>query len=147
MNSPVQWVGGKRWHAPLVQQMWSGQRLVELFCGGCSVSFALEPKHAVLNDMNPHLINFFAWLKYDGFALWSDMTRDALRYTTSRKEFNAIRGSRSAREAQLFFYLNAHCYNGLWRVNSKGEFNVPMRPSRHVACWPSRAYGHHEQGD
>src|SRR2546421_12018514 len=63
---PLKWAGGKRWQIPHLRQYWEREhhrRLVEPFCGGLAVALGLMPKRALLNDANPHLINFYAWLK------------------------------------------------------------------------------------
>jgi DNA adenine methylase len=62
----LKWAGGKRWQIPELEQFWKGNsnlRLVEPFCGGLAVGLGLMPARALLNDINPHLINFYHWLK------------------------------------------------------------------------------------
>src|SRR4029450_11356276 len=63
---PLKWAGGKRWQLPHLAPFWrqaSGARLVEPFCGGLAVTLGLMPKRALLNDVNPHLINFYRHLQ------------------------------------------------------------------------------------
>jgi DNA adenine methylase len=63
---PLKWAGGKRWQVPHLRPMWephSRRRLVEPFCGGLAVTLGLLPERALLNDANPHLINFYRWLQ------------------------------------------------------------------------------------
>ena len=63
---PLKWAGGKRWQVPHLLEYWEPQkhrRLVEPFTGGLAVTLGLNPKQALLNDINPHLINFYNWLK------------------------------------------------------------------------------------
>ena len=62
----LKWAGGKRWQLPYLEPYWNahkGSRLVESFCGGLAVALGLQPKKALLNDINPHLVNFYRWLK------------------------------------------------------------------------------------
>src|SRR5262249_40879827 len=63
MNPPLKWVGGKRWHVPAIKKMFeevpNNGRLVELFCGSCAITLGVRPPRALLNDANPHLMNFW----------------------------------------------------------------------------------------
>src|SRR6202008_2998320 len=66
VTPPLKWAGGKRWQIPHLQRYWeheSHRRLVEPFCGGLAVTLGLQPHRALLNDINPHLINFYRQLK------------------------------------------------------------------------------------
>lgn len=128
---PLKWAGGKRWQVPHLRPLWepyARQRLVEPFCGGLAVSLGLMPKRAVLNDANPHLINFYRWLQR-GLQVSLVMENDERRYYKHRDRFNALLMSGSgdsAEAAALFYYLNRTGYNGLCRFNSSGGFNVPF---------------------
>lgn len=131
LTSPLKWAGGKRWLVPYILHSWNQQsdrRLVEPFCGGLSVSIGLLPKKALLNDANPHLINFYLWLKY-GLDITTDMKNSSKTYYAYREEFNHLITTgheKSKKAAELFFYLNKTCFNGLCRFNSQGKFNVPF---------------------
>jgi DNA adenine methylase len=131
--SPIKWAGGKRWLAPRVAAMFhesGARRLVEPFCGAASVSLYARPKHAWLGDVNYQLINFW-WHVKNGHPL-EDVGGNVLEdYENARREFNA-RTSPPERAASLFYYLNKTCFNGLYRVNSVGEFNVPFGKHRTV---------------
>lgn len=128
---PLKWAGGKRWQLPHLLPLWSGQsdrRLVEPFCGGLAVTLGLMPKRALLNDINPHLINFYDWLKR-GLSIDLPMQNASGDFYASRERFNHLLESghtqgRSA--AALFYYLNRTGYNGLCRFNGRGQFNVPF---------------------
>ena len=128
---PLKWAGGKRWQLPHLEQFWTGnqhRRLVEPFCGGLAVVLGLAPKHALLNDINPHLVNFYRWLKR-GLVPRLDMRNRESAFYENRDRFNALiaAGQSDTREAaELFYYLNRTCYNGLCRFNSEGRFNVPF---------------------
>ena len=128
---PLKWAGGKRWLVPHLRPLWerySNRRLVEPLCGGLAVTLGLLPQRALLNDINPHLINFYRWLKA-GLEIVLPMRNDETTFYTHRARFNAlIRDGKatSCEAAELFYYLNRTCFNGLCRFNSKGEFNVPF---------------------
>jgi len=66
LQPPLKWAGGKRWLVPHLRQLWrpfSAERFVEPFAGAAGISLGLAPTRALLNDNNPHVINFFNWLK------------------------------------------------------------------------------------
>jgi DNA adenine methylase len=131
LRPPLKWPGGKRWLVPELAQIWSDhshRRLVEPFCGGLAVALGLWPKKALLNDINPHLINFLTWLR-DGLYVDVAMANDRELYYANRARFNELitSGRAQTREAAgLFYYLNRTGYNGLCRFNKKGLFNVPF---------------------
>ena len=131
LRPPLKWAGGKRWQAPDIRRLWephARRRLVEPFCGGLAIALALEPSRALLNDANPHLINFYRWLQR-GLRIDIAMeNREALFYIY-RERFNALLATgqeRSREAAGLFYYLNRTGFNGLCRFNRAGQFNVPF---------------------
>src|SRR6267154_252756 len=66
LRPPLKWAGGKRWQLPHLRSLWqlhSQRRLVEPFAGGLAVTLGLRPTSALLNDINPHVINFYRHLK------------------------------------------------------------------------------------
>ena len=88
----------------------------------------LVPDRALINDINPHAINFYSWLK-KGLSIVPAMRNDEATFYAQRDRFNQLirEGTYDSMEAaSLFYYLNRTCYNGLCRFNSKGEFNVPF---------------------
>jgi DNA adenine methylase len=132
VKAPLVWAGAKAWHAPMVAPLWvaAGRpRIVEPFAGGLSVSLALEAPRVLANDANPHLINFYEQLRG---PRWLGITHGRSRYFELRALFNATVAHDSryqdSTRAELFYYLNRHAFNGLWRVNRRGQFNVPPRP-------------------
>jgi DNA adenine methylase len=128
---PLKWAGGKRWLVPYIEPLWrehQSRRYVELFCGGLAVALGLRPRRAVLNDLNPHLINFYAQLRR-GLSMEIETRYDERLFYVHRARFNELiknRRAKSAEAAQLFYYLNRTCFNGLCRFNRRGEFNVPF---------------------
>src|SRR5215471_733335 len=131
LSPPLKWAGGKRWQLPHVKQYWDREnhrRLVEPFCGGLAVALGLMPQRALLNDINPHLINFYSWLQR-GLRISIEMDYDEALFYRHRARFNEVlrQGkSRKKEAASLFYYLNRTAYNGLCRFNRRGEFNVPF---------------------
>jgi DNA adenine methylase len=128
---PLKWAGGKRWQIPHLRPLWDKhreKRLVEPFCGGLAVALSLTPSRALLNDVNPHVINFYRWLKR-GLTIDIEMKNHATTYYANRVRFNELLAAGradSAEAAALFYYLNRTGYNGLCRFNQQGEFNVPF---------------------
>jgi DNA adenine methylase len=107
---------------------------VEPFCGGLAVTLGLLPARALLNDANPHLINFYRWLQ-KGLAADLKMENNERLFYRHRTRFNQLvaEGQEDTAEgAALFYYLNRTGFNGLCRFNSKGEFNVPFGRYAHI---------------
>jgi DNA adenine methylase len=131
LQPPLKWAGGKRWLVPFFQNHLSGtscQRLVEPFCGGLAVALGLNPEQALLNDVNPHVINFYTHLQ-KGLVTKKNFKNDETDYYATRERFNALiaSGKHLTKEAALcFYYLNKTGYNGLCRFNQSGLFNVPF---------------------
>ena len=146
---PLKWAGGKRWQVPRLQAVWAahaGRRLVEPFCGGLAVALGLSPERALLNDANPHLVNFYRWLKR-GLVVDLPMANERATFYRYRTRFNDLLASGQARtqeSACLFYYLNRTGYNGLCRFNRRGQFNVPfgryatVRYARDFSAYRSR---------
>lgn len=131
VRPPLKWAGGKRWQVPVLEPLWEkhrNTRLVEPFCGGLAVATGLVPGRALLNDVNPHVINLYHWLK-EGFTIDFEMANNEANYYKARTRFNELLSTghgNTAEAAGLFYYLNRSGYNGLCRFNSKGGFNVPF---------------------
>jgi DNA adenine methylase len=131
LRPPLKWAGGKRWQVPHLiplRKAHARRRLVEPFCGGLAVTLGLASERALLNDANPHLINFYRWLAR-GLVIDVPMENDESAFYAHRDQFNGLLrgGQGETREAAgLFYYLNRTGYNGLCRFNSRGEFNVPF---------------------
>ena len=131
----MKFVGGKRRLLPdlYVRLPLDAERrlYVEPFVGGGSLFFALKPNRAVLGDLNSALIQTYQEIRYQPEDLI-----DVLRglepvhslelYTLIRKLYNRRLDFPSPLVAAWFIYLNKTCFNGLYRENSKGEFNVPI---------------------
>jgi DNA adenine methylase len=137
LRPPLKWAGGKRWLVPHLKEIWkkhSSRRLVEPLCGGLAVTLGLLPERALLNDINPHLINFFRQIQ-SGLFIDLPMENDQEFYYAHRNRFNALPGKGKADTAEaagLFYYLNRTGYNGLCRFNQKDEFNVPFGSYKNI---------------
>jgi DNA adenine methylase len=135
---PLKWAGGKRWLVPVLDPLWQShrhRRFVEPFCGGLAATLGLMPERALLNDRNPHLINFYRWLQR-GLVVDLPLENDAALFYAHRMRFNALLKTgqgESLEAAALFYFLNRASYNGLCRFNSRDEFNVPFGRYRSIA--------------
>jgi DNA adenine methylase len=101
---------------------------VEPFCGSASLFFSARPRSAYLSDLNDQLIASLKWMQDDPTELHRAFTSipvSAADYYRIRNEYNQSQESSLDRSA-MFVYLNRYCFNGLWRTNRKGHFNVPF---------------------
>lgn len=131
----VKWAGGKKQLLPvLVERMPSAyNRYYEPFIGGGALLLCIQPKNAVINDVNRQLINVYRQLKRDPMGVVERLKQldgvecDKDHYIEMRARFNRkIQSDELDIEcAALMIWINKHCFNGLYRVNSKGLFNVP----------------------
>src|SRR5262245_30218265 len=128
MKSPIRWAGSKTQLLPSLRKFWGSeyQRYIEPFAGSASLFFDIKPANALLGDLNWELISALQALKRDAELVLQcllRLPRGRRSYYRIRKQDPAILSpaERSAR----FFYLNRFCFNGLYRTNLKGQFNVP----------------------
>ena len=124
----LKWAGGKRWlvqrHANLIPAAY--KRYMEPFLGSAAVFFHLKPERSVLSDTNGELINAYQAIKDD----WVRVHRHLLAHHRNHNKgyYYLIRDSTPRNDytrAARFIYLNRTCWNGLYRVNLDGQFNVP----------------------
>ena len=121
---PLRWAGSKR---KLLSELARAVPLefstyIEPFAGSACLFFHLQPKRAILGDINPELIGFYrATRKHPHEVLRSAIRR---RRTAARVRYIAERDATS--RASLFLFLKHFCFNGIFRTNSKGNFNVPF---------------------
>ena len=138
----VKWAGGKRQLIPQIRERMPEQfnNYYEPFVGGGAVIFELLPENAVINDINRALINAYQMICEHPQAflleinrLDTEMWEDGKAYYYSlREHYNdkLMKGEFDVELAALFVFINKHCFNGLYRVNGKGLFNVPYNNSR-----------------
>ena len=129
----IKWVGGKtQLLSELISRIPSAfQTYHEPFIGGGAFFFALSPRNAVLSDINEELINCYRVVQSD-----VDMLIEVLREHKYNSDYfyeirnvdrcESYRDWSVVQRAARFIYLNKSCFNGLYRVNSKGQFNVPF---------------------
>ncbi len=129
----VKWVGGKRQLLPIIiKRIPAYTKFYEPFAGGCAVLFELQPKNAVINDSNAELINVYQVIKNNVEELIKHLKRhkNAPEYYYQIRELDrdqkVYSGLSSIEKASRLLYLNKTCFNGLFRVNSAGEFNSPF---------------------
>lgn len=129
----VKWVGGKRQLMfELIKNMpKSYNRYFEPFIGGGALFFELQPEQAYISDMNEELINLYSVVRNNVYELIKDLSK----HEVSKEYFLEIRNiDRTEQYTELsdverasrFIYLNRTCFNGMYRVNSQGQFNVPF---------------------
>lgn len=133
----VKWAGGKRQLLGEILERIprTYDNYIEPFLGGGAVLFALQPKRALINDINASLIHTYKIIASDPQQFINKIKELDSRIVEGGKEYyyliRDLYNSKLMREefdlelAALFVFLNKHCFNGLYRVNAKGLFNVP----------------------
>ncbi len=130
----VKWVGGKRQLLKTIREHIPKKidHYCEPFVGGGAVVFDLQPKKAIINDLNSELMNVYSVIKNDVDELILDLKQHKneadyfyrLReLDRDKKKYNTLS---DIEKASRIIYLNKTCYNGLFRVNNAGEFNTPF---------------------
>lgn len=141
----VKWAGGKRQLLTQIKERMPEKynNYFEPFVGGGAVTFSLLPANALINDINKALINayrqicntpesFLKAIKKLDDEMWEDGKE---YYYFLREHYNVklMKMEFDVELAALFVFINKHCFNGLYRVNGKGLFNVPYNNSRRVS--------------
>ena len=149
----LKWAGGKKQLLPEIKKRYptdlgdedSFRKYCEPFVGGGAVLFSILSKYkfeeVLINDINSELVNTYTQIRDNVSTLISKLEEieseylplpkqnRSLFYSDKRKRFNELKQDNNqnhVERASLFIFLNRTCFNGLFRVNSKGEFNVPM---------------------
>lgn len=134
MKSLLRWAGSKRQLLGNLKEYWdaaNAQRYVEPFAGSAALFFEIEPKHAVLNDVNTELISFYRGIKRSAasvYELASSLKVDEETYYAVRRNYASE--TDPIRRSASFYYLNRYCFNGIYRTNAAGQFNVPFAKDR-----------------
>jgi DNA adenine methylase len=130
VKSVIRWAGSKRKILPALKEAFirsgASGRYIEPFAGSAAFFFELLPRKAVLSDTNPELISAWRRLKRDPYGLHEELSK----LPVDEKSYYAIRSregvlAKSLSDDARFFYLNRLCFNGIYRTNKKGAFNVP----------------------
>jgi DNA adenine methylase len=135
----IKWAGGKRQLLSRLEarlpDRWG--TYYEPFIGGGALLARLASQNqltgAVIGDLNPELVNFYSVVKNKPQKLLDAFSNEKFRnnetsFNLLKEEFNSLIGTRknAVERAALLVYLNKHSFNGLWRVNRKGKYNVPF---------------------
>lgn len=141
----VKWAGGKRQLLAQIKARMPEKynNYFEPFVGGGAVTFELLPENALINDINKALINAYKQICHQPEAfleevkkLDAEMWEDGKEYYYFiRKHYNdkLMKAEYDVEMAALLVFINKHCFNGLYRVNGKGFFNVPYNNSRQAS--------------
>jgi DNA adenine methylase len=128
ITSFIRWAGGKSWLVPYVQELigcLEYRNYHEPFMGGASIFFAIDTHEiSYLSDVNPELVNAFCAIRDNPKRVISYLTG----YKLSEESYYGIRSSTPSgkyQKAARFLYLNTYSFNGLYRVNRQGKYNVP----------------------
>ncbi len=124
----IKWPGGKRQLLGSLNKYVPEKfnKYIEPFFGGGAVFFDLSPHEAIINDINGELMNFYNVLRNNPKGLIDSVSK----YKVSENDYYRIRSYdvnklSEIQRASRFMYLNKNCFNGLYRVNKEGNFNVP----------------------
>ncbi len=122
------WAGSKRKVLPVLAEYWSTKfkRYVEPFAGSAALFFKLQPKRALLGDINSTLIEAYAVIRDQP----DNVYRSVMRIVQSENNYYRVRDRNTStmsdfQRAVRFVYLNRNCFNGIFRTNTDGKFNVP----------------------
>ncbi|GIN41185.1 DNA adenine methylase [Heyndrickxia oleronia] len=129
------WAGGKRWlinnHSELLPRDFN--LYIEPFLGSGAVFFYLNPKKAILSDTNSDLIDTYIALQTNWQRVFKHLkTHQRLHSKEYYYKIRNLKPRKLETRAARFLYLNRTCFNGIYRVNKKGEFNVPIGSKQNV---------------
>ena len=129
----IRWAGSKRSVLQRLHDMIPSEfdRYVEPFCGSACLFFRIDVNSAILSDLNPELINAYRMIRRDVDGVVDSLSR----MSESKVEYYRLRGLNPAMlsdfdRATRFLYLNHFCFNGIYRTNKMGLFNVPFSEDR-----------------
>lgn len=125
---PLKWAGGKRWfvsnHKDLLPRKFN--KYIEPFLGSGAVFFSIQPEQALISDLNPELINLYEVIRDEPLKLEKKLKEHQRKHSTEYYySMRALQPRNKITAAARTLYLNRTCWNGLYRVNLQGEFNVP----------------------
>jgi DNA adenine methylase len=134
MRSFLRWAGSKKQLLPVLEKYWRDgfSRYIEPFAGSSCLFFHLEPQSAILGDINGELIGAMRAIRLDARKVIECLRR----LPKTKESYYRIRRLQPSRlglfeGAARFLYLNSLCFNGLYRTNTSGLFNVPYCPPGH----------------
>lgn len=128
INPVFRWAGSKKQSLPILQALWKPTftRYVEPFAGSAALFFRIQPSSALLGDLNEELMDAYDVIRERP----DDVHRAVTRIPRNEVQYYKVRARDRKRlsrfgRAVRFVYLNRYCFNGIYRTNVKGEFNVP----------------------
>lgn len=129
----LRWAGSKKRQYESLRRVFPNEikRYVEPFAGSASFLFRLGLQHSVANDINTDVIEFYRNVRAQPerfLEFLNSEPRSKSRYLEHRSRFNLLQYG--VERSILFYYLNRNCFNGIYRVNKSGQFNVPFAASR-----------------
>lgn len=160
MKPMIKYRGGKSkeiphilWHIPRFRG-----RYIEPFLGGGALFFFLEPRQAIINDINSKLIEFYSGVRNNYTILRKELDEIEQVYSNNRIDFDALKAihpdervedkneelyyrlrdmfngitGKEYSDALLYYYINKTAYSGMIRYNARGEFNVPFGRYKHL---------------
>ncbi len=148
----IKWAGGKRQLLDRIDDRMPSKygHYFEPFFGGGALFFHLQPKNATINDLNRALVNLYECVRdnhNDYVQMLSEIdkaiphgkTEAKAYYYAMRERYNALLATNSytTETAALMVFINKHCFNGLYRVNANGAFNVPYNNSLRASFDPA----------
>lgn len=138
----LRWAGSKRQILPLIEDHFtrgSFDRYIEPFAGSACLFFSLAPKKAILGDINAELMLTYRTIKKSPTEVLTQLKgRRRSKAAFLRMRSTDPRSLAASSRAARFIYLNRFCFNGLYRTNQRGQFNVPFGASN-TGALPKRA--------
>ncbi len=160
MKPMIKYRGGKSREIPNIMRhipRFAGSYIEPLFGGG-ALFFYLEPRQAIINDINSKLIGFYRGVRDNYAALRKELDELEARYASNRKDFDELKAlypdkrvedkneklyyrlrdmfnettDKEYSDALLYYYINKTAYSGMIRYNARGEFNVPFGRYQHL---------------
>jgi DNA adenine methylase len=129
----LRWAGSKKRQFHTLKEYFPArfETYAEPFAGSAAFLFRIGPPKAKINDINSDLYDFYRYAQRAPRELYSafrKIPRTAKTYYRIREEFNSL--TRGELRTQYFYFLNRNCFNGIYRVNREGAFNVPFSDDR-----------------
>src|SRR5437773_2382230 len=125
----LRWAGSKRKQVSRLREFWSPtyRRYIEPFAGSSCLFFALQPERAILSDNNQELIDTYHSVQQSPEEIYDAV----LRIPRTKAKYEQMRAEsptnlRRVQRAVRFIFLNRNCFNGIYRTNLHGKFNVPF---------------------
>lgn len=134
-NTFLKWAGGKNWFVRYYNNMLPQKykRYIDPFLGGGSVYFYLEPENAIISDINQELITTFIAIRDNWQKVYEILKLHSRKH--SYEYYYRVRNMKPRTPATIaarMIYLNRTCFNGIYRVNRNGEFNVPIGDNTNI---------------